>query len=164
MIVMGHVGAPFGVKGWVNVHPYTVTPGALLDYQVWWLGGDAADDWRRVTVDEAVIHGRGLIARLEGSQVRETAMRFKGLQVAVRREDLPESGSGEYYWVDLVGMNVVNRQGVALGTVRGLTGTGANDVLEVSGDRLRLIPFVGQVIDKVDREAGVITVDWGADY
>lgn len=164
MIVMGHVGAPFGVKGWVNVHSYTETPGALLDYQVWWLGREVADDWRPIAVDEAVVHGKGLIARLEGSQVRETAIRYKGLQVGVRRSDLPQSGSGEYYWADLVGMTVVNRQGLALGAVTGLLGTGANDVLEVSGERRRLIPFVGQVIDKVDCSERVITVDWGEDY
>jgi 16S rRNA processing protein RimM len=164
MVVMGHLGAPFGVKGWVNVHTYTSTQGALLEYSDWWLGRDGAEDWRRVEVAEADLHRKGLTVRLEGCNDREAAARLKGLQVAVRRQDLLESGAGEYYWADLVGLTVINRQGVRLGTVSGLIETGANDVLEVRGEKTRLIPFIPHVIDAVDCDAGRIEVDWGEDY
>lgn len=164
MVVMGHFGAPFGVKGWAYVHPYTGGQGALLEYPVWWLGHESAGEWEAVEVAEADLHGSGLIVRLEGCSDREDAGRLKGMQVAVRRGDLPETGAGEHYWADLVGLGVVNTQGVHLGTVTGLIETGANDVLSVEGERLRLIPFVARVIEAVDYEAGRIVVDWGEDF
>ncbi len=164
MVVMGQVGAPFGVQGWVNVRPFTETQDALLDYPDWWLGREGAGAWQRVQVADADLHRWGLIVRLQGCSDREAAVQLKGLQVAVPRQDLPASGSGQYYWADLVGLVVVNKLGISLGTVTGMIETGANDVLEVSGDRVRLIPFVGHVIETVDCVAGRITVDWGEDY
>jgi 16S rRNA processing protein RimM len=164
MVVMGHVGAPFGVKGWVKVHPYTDTIESLLDYPNWWLGQEARHEWRQVEVSEADFHGKVLVARLEGSDNREAAARHRGMQVAVRRDDLPESEAGEFYWVDLVGLTVINLDGVDLGAVSGLIETGANQVLQVKGERERLIPFVGPVVREVDLAAGHIRVDWGTDY
>ena len=84
-----------------------------------------------------------------------------GADVAVHRRQLPAAEAGRYYWVDLIGLSVVNREGIALGTVIALMETGANDVLVVQGERERLIPFVlGRVVLDVDLEAGVIEVDW----
>jgi 16S rRNA processing protein RimM len=164
MVVMGHVGAPFGVKGWVKIHPYTEALESLLDYPSWWLGHEEQGDWRRGAVAEARVHAKLLVVRLEGCSDREAALKHRGLQVAVRRDEMPESVPGEFYWVDLVGLTAINLEGVKLGTVEALIETGANRVLQVRGDRERLIPFVETVVREVDLEAGRIRVDWGADY
>ncbi len=161
---MGHVGAPFGLKGWVKVQPYTGTQDALLDYPAWWLGSEAKGEWRRVAVAEAGPHGKGLMARLEGCADRDAAARLRGQQVAVPRGELPRNDDGEYYQGDLVGLAVVNRQGEALGAVSTLLETGASPVLVVKGERERLVPFVPAVVLEVDLDAGRIMVDWGADY
>lgn len=161
---MGHFGAPFGVKGWVKVHPYTESLEALLGYPEWWLGREGRDDWRRVRVAEAACHGKALIARLEGCSDRDAAADLRGLQLGLRREQLPREKPGEYYWADLEGLEVVNLQGHALGPVTGLLETGASPVLAVKGERERLIPFVSPVVREVDLEAGRIVVDWGLDY
>lgn len=164
MVVMGHIGAPFGVKGSVKVSPCTETQEALLDYPIWWLGNEEQGGWHEVKVAEAALHGKGLIARFDGCHDRDAAARYRGKQIALRRADLPESAAGEFYWVDLVGLAVVNLEGTNLGAVAALVDTGANLVLEVKGDRERLIPFVDPVVREVDLEAGRIRVDWGADY
>lgn len=162
LVVMGRIAAPFGVLGWVKVQPFSEEIDGLLDFPVWHLGRGA--QWREVKVLEAHVQGKILVARLPGCNDRDAAAALKGLEVAVPREALPQAAENEYYWSDLIGMDVENAQGVALGKVADMMGTGANDVLVVEGERERLIPFVRQVVLEVDLNARRLRVDWGADY
>lgn len=170
MVVMGHIVGPYGILGWIKVLPYTEYVDGLADYPAWWLGrGDG--QWREVKVNECAVHGSVLTALLEHHSDRTAAARLKGLQVAVPRSQLPvlsKSGKDGYYWSDLIGLEVVNLEGESLGKVTGLLETGANDVLQVQSlkehGRERLIPFIAQVISRVDLSASRITVDWGLDY
>ncbi len=159
---MGRIGAPFGVRGWFKVQPFTAAVTNLLDYPAWWVG--SADDWQEHAVTEAKAHGRAVIARLEGCVDRDAAARFRGKEIAVARAQLPETGPNEYYWSDLIGLNVVNGAGQDFGRVTQMMETGANDVLVVQGERERLIPFIAEVIAAVDLEAGVMRVNWDADF
>lgn len=159
---MGHVFAPFGVQGQIKVHAYTEAIDGLLDYPTWWLG--KAGSWREYKVGRATLNGSALVAQLEGVAGRDAALGLKGSQIAVTRDALPPAGPDEYYWSDLVGLKVVNAEGVDFGRVSGLLETGADDVLVVEGERQRLIPFAGRFILDVDLAAGQIRVDWGADY
>jgi 16S rRNA processing protein RimM len=162
MVVMGRVAGAFGIKGWIKVQPYTEATDGLLDYPVWWLARDG--EWEEGKVVEGAIHGRALIAKLEGCDDRDAAARLRGRDVAIPRSALPAKAEGEFYWNELIGLNVVSRDGVALGRVTGLLETGANPVLVVGGDRERLIPFVGAVVVSVDAAGGQLTVDWGTDF
>ena len=110
-------------------------------------------------------HGKGVIARLQGVDSREGAAALSGMTVSVRREQLPRTAPGEYYWVDLIGLRVTTTDGAELGTVASLIETGANDVLVVAGARERLIPFLPErTVTCVDLEAGTLTVDWDSDF
>ena len=159
---MGHVIAPFGVQGWIKVHPYTETNQALTDYATWWLGKEAA--YTAYLVQESKVHGSTVLAKLPGFDDRDAAFSLRGMAVAVPRDALPKARRDEYYWADLIGLKVVNTEGQTFGAVKEILATGANDVLVVSGDQERLIPFLRQVIHKVDLEGGTIQVEWGADY
>ena len=167
---MGHIVGPYGLSGWIKVFPYTEYIDGLADYPVWWLGsGNGA--WRNVKVNASGVHGNRLTALLEQCADRNAAAELKGLQIAIPRSQLPvlsNSGNDGYYWSDLIGLEIVNQQGEALGKVTGLLETGANDVLQVRNlkepERERLIPFISQVIVKVDFKACRITVNWGVDY
>lgn len=159
---MGRIAAPFGVKGWIRIRPDTAADRNLLEYKAWWVGRDG--DWQEHAVAEAKVHGRSVVARLAGCEDRDAAAALRGGSVAVPREALPRTQSGEYYWVDLIGLKVLNMAAQDLGRVERILQTGANDVLVVQGERERLIPFIAQVIQEVDPGAGVIRVDWGADY
>jgi 16S rRNA processing protein RimM len=160
---MGRVAAPFGVKGWVKITPFTESPAALASYRRLWLGRQG--EWREVAVAEAMVHGTSVVARLAGCEDRDAAGRLKGAELAVPRAALPAAAPGEYYWADLVGLDVVNAAGEPLGKVQGLFSTGANDVLRVGeGEGERLLPFVATVVRKVDLAARRIEVDWGSDW
>ena len=159
---MGRIAAPFGVKGWVKIQPFTETPGSLSNYREWWLGRH--DSWDTCVIEGAQEQGQYLVAKLAGCDDRDAAALMNGTMVGVDRSELPPPAAGEYYWTDLVGLEVRNTDGVVLGRVGHMMETGANDVLVVEGDRERLIPFVGEVIRSVDISAGVLTVEWGVDY
>ena len=159
---MGRVSAPFGVKGWIKVQPFTAATGNLLSYTVWWLG--CHDAWLKYAVSNVQVHGRSVVAQLEGCDDREAAARFRGMQVAIPRDVLPKAGTNEFYWADLIGLKVVNSAAQDFGQVVRILETGANDVLVVEGERERLIPFIADVIREVDLAGGVIGVDWSADY
>lgn len=160
---MGRVVAPYAVKGWIKLQTHTEYPDSLLDYEVWRLGRNG--NWRDYRLLDGKVHGQYLMASLEGVGDRTAAEALMGLDVAVLRQEMPEAEEGEYYWDDLVGLDVVNLAGEALGRVAGLLETGANDVLQVrDGERERLIPFVDAVVKEVDLAAARLVVDWGLDY
>jgi 16S rRNA processing protein RimM len=162
MIVMGRVAAPFAVSGWVRIQVFTERPDGLLAYRDWWLRRDG--QWRQAMVEEAAVHGRVVVAKLKGCDDREAAAALRGCEVAVPRAALPRNAEGEYYWADLEGLRVCNLQHQELGYIAGLIDTGANRVLVVRGERERLIPFVGAVVQSVDLARGEVAVDWGADW
>ncbi len=160
---MGRVVAPYAVRGWIKLQTFTEYLDSLLDYPVWRIG--KGGDWRDYRVLDGKVHGQYLMASLEGVSDRTAAETLMGLDVAVLRAEMPEAEEDEYYWEDLIGLDVVNLAGEALGRVEGLLETGANDVLQVrDGDTKRLLPFVGAVVREVDLEAGRLVVDWGLDY
>jgi 16S rRNA processing protein RimM len=162
MVVMGRVSAPHGIKGWIKVQPFTQEMDGLLGYPEWWLARDG--EWRQHRIAESAVHGALVLARVEGCTDREAAAALKGAEVAIPRRLLPESREGEYYWSDLLGMEVLNRRGERLGRVAKVLETGANDVLVLEGEKERLVPFVDGVILNVDLAGGRLSVDWELDY
>lgn len=162
LVVMGRITVPYGVRGWVNIQPHTEYLDGLFDYPEWWI--EAEGVWREFSVEEAKVHGDHLVAKLEGVLDRDQAFRLKGKLIAVRREELPEPEEGEYYWSDLVGLEVENLQNVKFGRIAELFETGANDVMVVKGERERLIPFIDQVVQEVDLAGKRMLVDWDADF
>lgn len=146
------------MRGWVKVFSDTRPRENILDYSPWLV--KQRDGWKEVALAEGRVHGRGVIARLEGYSDRDQAQTLMGAEIAIRRSQLPPPKAGEHYWADLEGLRVVNLQGVELGTVSHLFETGANDVLVVTGERERLLPYTRHVIREVDLTARVLRVDW----
>ncbi|MEO8345920.1 MAG: ribosome maturation factor RimM [Betaproteobacteria bacterium] len=178
-MVMGRIVAPWGIKGWVKVHAYTGDKTTLLDHAIWWIRpragmkvvDDAASGWQAYSVDASREHGATLVAQLKGIGDREAAATLKGSDVGVLRTTLPAKEKGELYYSDLVGLAVVNRQGVHLGVVTKVQDFGAHPVLCVQGSPTegvhaveRMIPFVAVYVDGVDVAGGRIDVDWQLDY
>ena len=160
--VLGSVSGLYGVRGWIKVFSHTSPKENIFNYPRWYLFRDG--QWREYRLLKGRIHGKGLVASLEGVSDRDLAAELSGSEIAVPRDQLPETAADEYYWADLEGLRVVTLDGDSLGQVDYLFETGANDVMVVKGDRQHLLPFVGQVIRSVDLAAGVITVDWEADF
>lgn len=162
-IVVGRVTAVFGVKGFVKVASFTDPPENLLEYRPWLLEQEGR--WQTVRLDAVQRHSKGFIARLDGCDDRDAAERFTGRDLAVPRSELPVAQPGEFYWFDLIGLEVVTPAGERLGRVTRIQETGANDVLVVEDrEREHLIPFVEKVVPDVDLDAGRITADWDPDF
>jgi 16S rRNA processing protein RimM len=165
LVDMGRISAPFGIKGWVRVQAYSGSPGSLTNYPVWWL--NSAAGWQEYTVQQAQVQGPDVLAKLAGCEDRDAAAGLKGRVVAVPRAAFPPAQAGEYYWADLVGLRVRSNNGLDFGVVSSMLETGANAVMVVQQDAVggeRLIPFIAEVVRRVDIAAGVIEVEWGVDY
>ena len=158
-IKVGRISGIHGVRGWVKVFSFTQPRENIINYSPWLLriGGQ----WHPRKVISGRVHGKGVLAHLEGVDDRDLARTLIGVDIAILRSDMPELPAGEYYWSDLEGLSVTNQQGEPLGIVDYLFETGANDVIVVKGDRERLIPFVqGEYIKEIDLETGTMIVDW----
>lgn len=159
---MGRVRAPHGVKGWIKVQPFTHKVNGLLDYPEWWLGRNG--EWRPYRIAEVAVHGSTVVARLDGLFDRDAASSLNGAEVAVPRAALPDRQEGEFYWNDLLGLEVVNTRNEMLGCVAQLLETGSNEVLVVRGETEYLIPFIKDVILNVDLQGRRVVVDWEQDF
>lgn len=153
---------PYGVKGWVRVQPHSVQADALRACRRWWLLGDVS---RLVEVAAVRRHGGALVAKLQDCETPEQADRLRGVSVGVSRQEFPPAGEGEVYWVDLIGVRVVNRSGTDLGTVSDVLSSGAQQLLQVrQGERVLLVPMVRRHVDEVDLAQRLVRVDWEADW
>jgi 16S rRNA processing protein RimM len=172
MIVLGRLVAPYGVRGWFKLHPFADDPAAWGALPQWWLAADpeqAPETWRLYELEAVREHGKGLIAKLVGVDDRSAAEALQGAYVGATREAMPATGDDEYYWDDLVGLDVQNAKGESLGKVASLISAAANDVMVVQegeGEHRqeRLLPFVASVVVEVDKAAGVIRVVWERDW
>jgi len=178
-VEVGRIQDAWGIKGWVRIHSHSADPAALLSAGQWFLltpegryarGFDAFTGVVSVAVAEVKSHSDGLVAQLADVTDRNAAESLKSARIFVPRSAFPESADpDEYYWVDLLGMAVRNREGVRLGVVSDLLPTGPHTVLvltdEVDGKPVeRMIPFVSAYVDEVNKADRRITVDWQPDY
>ena len=165
IIVLGRLADPYGMQGWLRLYPFADDPLAWGKMPVWWVGAEGGP-WREYDLKTLKMHGEGLVVLLDGVLDRTVAEAMKGRLVGAPRAALPKTEEGEFYWADLVGLDVINTAGERLGQVAGLIETGANAVLRVVGDDgvERLLPFVSAVVQTVEREAGRIRVEWGSDW
>jgi 16S rRNA processing protein RimM len=162
-VVLGRVSGVLGVRGWVKVFSYTRPMENILDYPRWTLRGRQGT--ARHELVEGRRQGRGLVAKLRGIDDRDAALALMESEICVDRSEMPDCADDEYYWNDLVGMQVFTTDGVCLGRVDSLIETGANDVLVVIGDRKHLIPFVQRkVIREIDIEKERMEVDWDPEF
>jgi 16S rRNA processing protein RimM len=161
-VVLGRVGAPFGVQGWVKVTSYTDPAMGIANYSRWTLV--QGDRTRDVQVLDAKRAGHGVAVQLEGVGSREAAQALNGAEVQVDRSELPETGPKEHYLHDLVGLDAHNRDGVALGRVDGILDMPAHPVLVLRDGKVeRLVPLVRERLIAVDLESGRVTLDWHPD-
>ncbi|MFN0315524.1 MAG: ribosome maturation factor RimM [Burkholderiales bacterium] len=162
LVLLGRIAAPFGIQGWVKIQPYTEEPSGLRGYPIYWVG--AKEPYKQYEVEQVAVHGRSVLCKLQGVSVREQAALLKGCEVGVLRHELPQSDPGEFYWTDLIGVAVVNTEGIVLGIIAKMADNGAQSVMVVNGERERLIPFVAPIVTEVSLEKQQVIVEWGADF
>lgn len=181
-VEVGRIIDAWGVKGWIKVQPFAAEPQALLSSRRWFLKPAEAIAGKRapagaslpplLKIVQAKPHGEWVVAQAHDLGDRSGAEALKGARIFVARASFPSADPDEYYWVDLIGMAVVNLQGERLGTVTGLLDTGPHSVLRIAPDGPapvdekdeRLVPFVAAYVLDVSLADRRITVDWGLDY
>lgn len=162
-VVVGQFGAPHGVSGAIKVNSDTDPAHAILNYHPWYV--ELNHSWQVLEPLELKQQGTNLLAFIHNITDRDEVKQFTGHKIAIRRDQLPALPKGEYYWIDLEGMNVINEEGVALGTVDYLFSAGRTGVMVVQGTKKHLIPFLQeQYILDVNLDAHVIKVHWDPDF
>jgi 16S rRNA processing protein RimM len=163
-LVLGKIVGLYGIEGWVKLESYSEPRTQIFKYSPWFVGtADAAVEYANV---KGRAQGKGIVGRLPGVDSRDAAAALIGAEIRVPRSALPKPRPGEYYWVDLEGLDVFNLEGVGFGKVSHLFSTGSNDVLVVrDGDRERMLPFVlDEFVKEIDIEGRRIVVDWDAGF
>lgn len=173
-IEVGRIADAWGIKGWFKVLPYSASPAALFSSKQWYLlpaekGAKNFSGTLKLRLKEARDHSGGVVASAHEVEDRGAAESLRGARIFIARSSFPSTTVDEYYWVDLIGLDVVNREGVVLGQVTELLSTSAQAVLvmryQSDGKAVeRMIPFVSVYVDAVDLAARRISVDWQADY
>ncbi|MYN19554.1 ribosome maturation factor RimM [Duganella sp. BJB488] len=169
---VGFVFGAYGVAGWVRIRPFSEDADALLAVKTWWIDKPGLHD---VDVKQCKLHGGDVVAQLVGVTDRNVAEALKGAAVSIPRSRFPALSDDEFYWAELIGLDVENLQGEHLGTVTDMMSNGPQSILRIQpaptpdadpevAAQERLIPFVDAFIIKVDKAAKKITVDWGLDY
>lgn len=161
-ILLGRVIGAFGVRGELKLQSFTDPADTILKYQPWQVLHAGTE--REVVGARGHMSAKGLTVKLNGVDDRDAAQALAGAEVWIPRDRLPAPKPGEHYWVDLEGLEVVNREGVVLGRVSHLFETAANQVMVVGGERDRLIPYLDDFVLGVDFDAGRVDVDWDADF
>lgn len=161
---VGHINGVYGVKGWVKVFSDTRPRENIFSYSPWWI--ELKEGWREISIINSRIQGKGLVAQIEGIDDRDQALGLLSCKIGVSRDQLPAPDEDEYYWSDLVGLEVINLADESFGNVKELLETGGHDVLVVESKTGQLlIPFVPKVyILDVDLDSGQIKVDWDLNY
>jgi 16S rRNA processing protein RimM len=173
-IEVGRIIDAWGLQGWFKVFPYSADPEVLFSCKRWFLlpsekGPKTFSGVAKLAVKEVKSHSDSVVASAREVEDRTAAEALRGARIFIARSSFPSADKDEYYWVDLIGLNVVNREGNALGVVKELLATGAQTVLLLNYEQdgmaqERMIPFVSVYVDEVDLSARRILVDWQADY
>ena len=163
LVNLGRISGLYGVKGWIRVFSLTDPREKILEYSPWIIAVE--DGHRTIELEDGRRQGKGVIAALSGVDDRDAARALMGAEIYVERSTLPAPEKGTWYWVDLEGLAVVNTEGVNLGHITGFMETGAHDVMVVeTANQRRLVPFVQDIIvQSVDIDGAVVTVDWHAE-
>ena len=173
-IEVGRIADAWGIKGWFKVLSHSADPQALFSSKRWFIlpsekGAKTFSGARKLAIKEAKTHSDTVVATAQDIDDRTAAEALRGARIFISRASFPTADKDEYYWVDLIGLDVVNREGVALGQVRELLATGAQTVLVMEFEQdgkaqERMIPFVAVYVDDVDVAKRVIKVDWQPDF
>lgn len=162
-LVVGRFGRPHGIKGFITVHSFTEPRDNLLQYTDWHV--HRGNQWQPLKILNLESNNKQIVALVDGYKDRDQVAALTNLEIGVSRDQLAPLKPGEYYWHDLVDMQVYNKSGQFFGKVVEIMPTGSNDVLVVQGEKRYLIPYLlDEFIKEINPEKGIITVDWDLDF
>jgi len=162
-VVMGKVVGSHGIKGWLKVQPFTEEIKTLGKFSSWFVS-ENENKWKEFKVESSSIQGRTVLAKIENINNRNDADVLRGFLIGISKIDLPALEKGKYYWSDLIGLEVINQIGFNFGVIDSIMETGSNDVLVIKDEKETLIPYLDNVVLKIDLEKKNILVDWDENF
>lgn len=170
-ILLGEISGVSGLKGWVKVFSHTSPRLQITEYKQWFLQKKGCDQWQTVKLKGGKAQGKNIIASIESVQYRDQAEALIGSTIAVSSDQLEKLSEGEYYWKDLIGLNVENTEGVKLGKIDWLFNTGSNDVITIKGKNAEgenvehLVPYIiDDYVISVSLKDSLMIVNWDPDF
>ena len=161
-LLVGKINGFFGLQGWVKVFSYTNPRTNILNYSPWSIKVDG--NFQSIDITSGREQSKTIVAHIKGIDNREDSQKFIGQDIYINKEQLPELTQGEYYWHELIGFDVINKDEERLGTVDYFVETGANDVLVVKGKKEYWIPYIEPFLVSIDFKNNKILVDWDKDF
>ena len=161
-LLVGKINGFFGLQGWVKVFSYTNPRTNILNYSPWSIKVDG--NFQSIDITNGREQSKTIVAHIKGIDNREDSQKFIGKDIYINKEQLPELTQGEYYWHELIGFDVINKDEERLGTVDYFVETGANDVLVVKGKKEYWIPYIEPFLVSIDSKNNKILVDWDKDF
>jgi len=161
-LLVGKINGFFGLQGWVKVFSYTDPRSNILNYSPWSIKVDGS--FQKIDITNGRKQSKTIVAHIEGIDNREDSQTFIGKDIYIDKEQLPELKEGEYYWHELIGFNVINKDQEKLGIVDYFFETGANKVLVVKGIKEHWIPYIEPFLISIDSKNKEILVDWDKDF
>ena len=165
-VLVGTIGKPYGVKGWVKVNSYTEPSNNIIAYQPWYLEAPGkVSSLTLIEIVESRLHGQQMLVLFANCTTPELACRYTNYKIYVDRGKFLSLEEQEYYWTDLEGLKVYNCENVYLGIIQAVFATGANDVLVITGKKRHLIPFLlNHTIKSINLKNKIMIVDWDAEF
>jgi 16S rRNA processing protein RimM len=164
LVVVGVFGKVFGIRGWIKVNSFTIPKENILKFDCLFIHKKNSNDVEKIHFNNNKIQDDNIIVKLPGYDSPKDASYLVNSKIYVLRKQLPKLKDGEYYWIDLIGLTVINKNGDKFGIVSDILATGSNDVLVVMGKRKHFIPYISQVICKVDLVEKILYIDWDIDF
>jgi 16S rRNA processing protein RimM len=161
-LLIGQINGLFGVQGWVKLFSYAHPRKNILSYQPWHIKVDGV--WTTLDIVKGREQGKTIVAQLKDVVDREDSRRYIGVELYIEKSQLPQLAQGEYYWDELTGLEVINNQGIVLGTISYLVDTGANNVMVVNGKKEHWVPYIEPFLISIDMDKRQILVDWDEDF
>ncbi len=161
-LLIGKINGFFGLQGWVKVFSYTNPRTNILNYSPWTIRVDG--NFQSIDITNGREQSKTIVAQIIGIDNREDSQKFIGQDIYINKEQLPELTQGEYYWHELIGFDVINKDEEQLGKVDYFVETGANDVLVVKGKKEYWIPYIEPFLVSIDSKNNKILVDWDKDF
>ena len=163
LVTVGRIGRVYGVHGWLTIHSYTEPRAQLFAYQPWLVGHD--ETWEALPLAGIQQTTRHDLVQFVGYDTPERSRSLTGRWLAIARQQLPVLAEGEYYWHDLIGLEVVTPAGETLGIVRDVFSTGAHPILSIDGERTHLVPFVqSEIVTHVDLPKRKLVAKWDPNF
>ncbi|MCV2518433.1 MAG: ribosome maturation factor RimM [Candidatus Lightella neohaematopini] len=171
-IIVGQVGSTYGVLGWLKMYSFTKRKTDIFSYQPFFIKDINNNNWKKLRISSWKLNKNYIILKINDINSKERAKLLTNFYIFIDKKQLPILSNNEYYWVDIIGLKVINIENYFLGVVSNIIETKANDILVVKKNiddyfniYERFIPYLyNRIVKKIDIKNKIVIVIWNPKY